>query len=531
MSTTDPKDHDHVSSFPDPAPESSRDLAASLVTRCHTLIAELDAFQSLLAETQRNPQIVEIRSLRSNAVSELRTLEKLADKIDASAAAKAEADDDDLPDDTQQRLMHALRSSNLPFYEAVWTIAKRTCTGLVAFGKRFYWDGVDGGWEEGGKKRPNKDKRRSVFVDIVADDGEEWVKVSTISETRLLFEMAKKGWEGESEAGSEEERVVLRNYDDDRSMDSDEDDDDEVELVKLAIDMRKSADKTRVRYRHPRLRFVIPKVEEGENPDIDDLLKVIRGYGITLECGGAAASSKPAGHTLEEDLRRLLPKPFKRFTPTLNVDCTLLLAMVSDVSHIKNITPTPGLHKAIVRQMEVEQERPLLTKELWPAMVGHELVCTGEAARRMREIVDTIGTESEKARTKILMGDPPFDELERESVIQKFQELSDYQIPSQWRIPVKVVESQAIIDSAKTRGVFPPVSERITDILSDINYSVFMYGWATNMMTISSNRTVVKQIENMVEKHRDGDENLEGPLIWVCDTARSLIGKEKGRKN
>lgn len=114
-------------------------------------------------------------------------------------------------DSVEMRLMHALRSSNLPFYQAVWDIARGSCYGLLALGKRFYWDGHAKGFEKeksapktagkkgGGEKQPNKDKRKSVFVDIVADDGEEWVKVSTMSESRLLFEMAKKGWERDSE--------------------------------------------------------------------------------------------------------------------------------------------------------------------------------------------------------------------------------------------------------------------------------------------------------------------------------------------
>lgn len=75
-----------------------------------------------------------------------------------------------------------------------------------------------------------------------------------------------------------------------------------------------------------------------------------------------------------------------------------------------------------------------------------------------------------------------------------------------------------------------PVSRKVATILSDINYSVFMYGWSTGVTTISSNRTVVKQIEATIEDHRNGDEGLEGPLVWVCDTARSLAGKDKDRK-
>lgn len=553
-------------------PETSLALSTNLLNKCRRLLAELDAFQSQLQKTLRNPQLVEIRQLRSSVVSELRALEKLAGQVVESSSSSSStsgtgADDTGTGTSTittaneaESRLVHALRSSNLPFYEAVWTIAKRSCTGLVAFGKRFYWDdgdsgsgtsvsstmggkGEEEGEADGGgakkkkkeKKRAGKDKRKSVFVDIVADDGEEWVKVSTISETRLLFEMAKKGWERDDDtdfsSGEEYERgdrTVLRNTEDE------DDDEGEIELIKLAREMRKASAATRVGYRHPRVRFVIPKVEEGRAADIDDILNEIRANGITVECGESTTdatteleSQVPAD---ELDLSHLLPKPFKRFTFTLNVDCTLLLALVSDLSHSKSIAPLPSHHKAIVRQIEIERQQPLLPAELWPAMDGYELICTEEAARRMREIVDIIGTDTEKKRTEILMGDPPFATCDRDAALGKFQELSDYQVPAQWRIPIRVVETKTVIDMGWKQGRLPPIAHKVAEILSDINYSVFLYGWATGLMTISSNRTVVRQIEATVEKHRDGDDNLEGPLVWVCDTARSLIGKEKDRK-
>ncbi|EAW13102.1 uncharacterized protein ACLA_015440 [Aspergillus clavatus NRRL 1] len=516
--------------------KSSRALAASLVSQCRNLLDEIDTLQSMLSRTLRNPQLVEVRSLRSNVLSELRMLEKLAGKINTVTAATS-AEDGDGP---ELRLLHALRSSNLPFYEAVWNIAKNTCTGLVAFGKRFYWDGAAGAGEGGKgwtKKRPSQDVRKSVFVDIVADNGEEWVKVSTISETRLLFEMAKKGWEADSDDDEEgEERTVLRNYDNDE-YDSGDDDDDEVELIKLAGDMRKAANATRVRYKHPRLRFVIPKIEEGQCPEIDDLLKVVRDYGIIVSCGGDIAKTQavngdePKDAAVQEDsLAHLLPNHFAQFTPVLNVDCTLLLAAVSDLSHYKAVVLSANHHKAIFRQVEVEKQRPLLPTELWPAMTGHELICTTEAARRMREIVDTIGTDAEKKRAELLMGHPPYEDCDVTSLLHKFQELSDYEVPSGWRIPIKTVESKSVIESATDQGILPPVSHQVAGILSDINYSVFMYGWVTGVTTISSNRTVVKQIESTIEEHRNGDEDLEGPLVWVCDTARSLAGKDKDRR-
>ncbi|CAI7619676.1 unnamed protein product [Penicillium discolor] len=156
------------------------------------------------------------------------------------------------------------------------------------------------------------------------------------------------------------------------------------------------------------------------------------------------------------------------------------------------------------RQIEVEREKPLLTSELWPAMDGRELVSTTEAAVRFQGIVETIGTETEKSRTRMLLGDPPYEQLDRESSLQKFQELSDYQVPADWKLPIKVVEAQQVIDAAKTQGKLPPVVHEVGKDLSDINHSVFLYGWVTGL-TISSNRTIDRQIEATVEENRKGD--------------------------
>jgi hypothetical protein len=207
-----------------------------------------------------------------------------------------------------------------------------------------------------------------------------------------------------------------------------------------------------------------------------------------------------------------------------------LLAIVSDLSHCKDITPSLQHHKAINRQIEIERERPLLPTELWPAMGSRELVCTSEAAKRMREIVETIGTETERERMAVLMGDRPAINTKSASLLDELQKLSDYQVPSELDLPIRVVDAKAATDSENKQAKLPPIAQEVESILSYINASVFMYGWVSGIMTISSNRTVVKQIETMIESQRD-DENLQGPLIWVCDTARSLIGKEKGRKS
>ncbi|KAF3384509.1 hypothetical protein F1880_002582 [Penicillium rolfsii] len=552
---------DYISSPIQPTSKASERLHQ----QCIDILAEVDELQSLLKSSLRNPQLIEVRQFRSNVTSELKMLQKLEQRFQSTVSASAseakaqsesqgqnqgqgqdsdeDREDGGEDDSVEMRLAHALRSSNLPFYQAVWDIARGSCCGLLALGKRFYWDGQTRPDEEKralkaaakkSGKLPNKDKRKSVFVDIVADDGEEWVKVSTMSESRLLFEMAKKGWERDSEddecmsnEGSDgpRRRTVLRNFE---GSDCEEDDDeDELELIKLARDLRKAANATRLRYRHPRLRVVLPKIGEGNVPEIDDILKEMRSYGVKVECQETLAT---AANAKKPELTCLLPRPFKRFTATLNVDCTLLLALVSDLSHVKEIVPLPSFHRAILRQIEIEKQHPLLQTELSPAMGDHGLVCTSEAATRMREIVELIGTETEKERAKIMMGESPYSELDQETTIQKFQELSEWKVPTHWKIPIQVIDAQPAITAAAKEGKLPPVADRVAEGLSDINHSVFMYGWVTGMTTISSNRTIDKQIETAIESNRGDDEDLEGPMVWICDTARSLAGKEKDRR-
>ncbi|KAJ8607510.1 hypothetical protein MRB53_040220 [Persea americana] len=94
----------------------------------------------------------------------------------------------------QDRLNHVLRSSNVPFYETLWATAKSNKR-VIAFQKRFYWEQPPAKKAKG--VRPSI-RKKSALVDVVADAGALWVKVSTVSENRLLFELARQGWEAES---------------------------------------------------------------------------------------------------------------------------------------------------------------------------------------------------------------------------------------------------------------------------------------------------------------------------------------------
>ncbi|KAL8930124.1 MAG: hypothetical protein Q9172_000209, partial [Xanthocarpia lactea] len=454
-------------------------LAEDLVKRCNQLLGELEAFQQYLAQSQQG-QNVEVKPFRNSVAAELKSLEKLR-------AADPEAD----------RTVHTLRSSNLPFYIAVWDAAK-TSSGLLGFTKRFYWDTPP----TRSSKRSRTPKRKCALVDIVAHDGQQWIKVSTLTETRLLLELAKAGWEGaDSGSDTDDEDGLLvdglahTNLDDDpltdaQNSDQDDRDNDLIEIVRQAQDLRKASLAHKVHYKHPSITFILPKISLNPPSEVIHILDIIRSTGATIRLGPLTPPSN-----LDTTFPKLVSNPFANLTPTLNIDCTILLALVSDLSHCTTASE-PWFHKAISRQIEIETREQLLPSTLWPAMADKKLTCTTEAAKRMREIVDTIGTETERKRSDLLLYPWTTNPSPSSSTFlqRSFAELSNYTIPSSFRLPIFIVPSN------QNLTVLPPVAQNVKTALTAINQSVFLHGWVEGCVTLTSNRSVKKQIEEIVEK-------------------------------
>ena len=355
-----------------------------------------------------------------------------------------------------------------------------------------------------------------MLVDIVADGGAEWVKVSTITANRLLFEKAKAGWESSSGHGSDES--------------GGEQEDDRVSLLKIALDLRRASRSRFVRYvgKHPRIRFVLPRIQAGAVPEIDAILDLIRDTGASVQCAQdlpileTTLNTQDQPSSLESVYERLLLNPHAHLTSTINIDCTVLLALISDLSHAK-IEPEPWFSGSIKRQLELEAKEQLLPKSLWPAMRGRNMVCTAHAAERMREIVETLATPTERTRMELLLGEGNAGSgKDGNDLVGRFQKLSIYSVPKDWKLPVRVVEDEVDVKQ------LPECFEKAWLELTPINRSVFLWGWATGYTTFTSNGTVARLVQRMADAAVE-KEDIEGPRIWLCDTARSLVGKEKGK--
>lgn len=377
-------------------------------------------------------------------------------------------------------------------------------------------------------------------MDIVAESGKRWIKISTVTESRLLFDLAKAGWERDSEGSddSDEGTVSENELGQGRiNLPSSSDAESEVEIVRLARDLQRASQATFVDYEHPEIVFLLPRLpKHGHSPEIDRILAKVKATGAKIHCGPIELPDL----ALDDLFQRMIASDIDDPSAELNIDCTILLALVSDLSHcsaadLLQRPDAPQYHPVINRQIAGEEERALLPHALYPVLKDRQLVCTREAAKRMREIVDTMGTATEKARTGIFIGGEHAEESLSEdghrtpSTGNALADLSVHTTPS-LTLPIKVVESQM---SSLSRTL-PAAATSVGSKLSTLNKSVFFYGWAENITTITSNRAIATEIEQTIidlKKNNEEHRHLKGPRLWLCDTARSLVGKEKNRKN
>lgn len=484
----------------------------SLLHRCRALHNELESFREHLKHSWRETTI-ESSHYRHLVKSELNNIERLASKqlqVDNKENHDSGSDQDDLDDEQRKNLTHhTLSSSNLPFLEGLWNVAKHT-TGLIALNKRFYYGpDVHPTNSRPGARRARTSPLRTnkAMVDIVAQDGLEWIKLSLVTNHRMLMDQAREGW-AEDDTASDSSGS---HSDTSPTLSS------SIPIVRMAEGLVQAAKLVRIRTRRPRIRIIMPRVVEHTVPAIDAVLARLRAMDVSVECESHALTPR----SLPDALPTLITDPFKDFTDTVNVDCTLLLAFVSDFSHT-DVADEVWFHRALKRQIELEAKEHLLPNILYPAVANRRLVCTAAAAKRMQEIVDTIGTESEQARTAILFDS---QSSRMQDLQTAFNELSRFDVPDSLLLPISILDDNV---NENVSDKLPQVADKVSAVLTPINQSVFMYGWRSGCTTITSNRTVVKQIDAILDQ--EAHSECDWPRVWLCPTARSLVGKDKYRR-
>lgn len=260
----------------------------NLLDRCSALYEEVQKVKHLL-QSQNN--LVPVAGLHNSFENEI---------VTERAFLKALAFDESQSKDTTSR-SHKLRSSNLPFYETVWSVAKQkgSITGLR---QKFRWEervcpqpsvvkilehgeSLGGEVEKGEEKQSNSKSRpittKQVGIDVVADCGAEWIKVSLVTEKHLLYDMAKQGWNSEDECESEHSNYEMRDRDLNEAMRSMEMEEagSEIHLIRVAKNLVSASKQHWYQFGRPRVRFILPRIRSGSALEIDAVIGRVKALG------------------------------------------------------------------------------------------------------------------------------------------------------------------------------------------------------------------------------------------------------------
>lgn len=291
-------------------------------------------------------------------------------------------------------------------------------------------------------------------------------------------------------------------------------------LITTARDLTIAARNNRVRGQKPTVHIVLPRISTPTNPETTLILSCLRELGCRITLGRDIPDPDPPLSTV---LDTMPIDPMARLSPTLNIDCTILISLVSDISHIADLQPQDWYNKMLHEQLRFERQEALLPNILYPVLRGRTLLTTETAAKQCRAIVETIGNDGEKARCAALL-----DASDKTAAQETLRATTDHAIPTDLNLPVYVIPDDALPPDAQPRS---PLSARLLEAvaakLSTINRSVFLFGWRTGFTTISSNNNAVREIDHLLEEHRaaDGSEDeVAAPDTWIC-TPRSVVGK------
>ncbi|KAK1975820.1 hypothetical protein LZ30DRAFT_604787 [Colletotrichum cereale] len=530
-------------------PQFGPDPDTTLLQQCqfiiHRITVLLDELEQLKSAIERRPAsghkplswnqaIPGLGFFERLIVSEKKHLEKMVQSYNADAAEQAD------PEALDSKMRLRLDASNYKFYETVWEVTKR-CSDLTGMRRELSYKTTQG-------------KAVNAVIDLVVNGGADWIKVVTTTERRLLYEMTDAGWDWDEDFADEGADDAMLEILRDETEDS-------VEVAKFARHMVSAARTSYQDYRRPRVRILMSRIREGENAAVDHLLRLVRKMGtdeveLVVETanngqgggGGGGILTDPRPPLGEAIANLVHTDYFRDFTATLNVDCSVFMALSSDFSHMV-IGPDSALLRSKQHHIDASDEvenGPRLANTLYPALAGRKLVCTQEAADTFLKIVYEIGTDSEQARTRILFdhgrgdaGDddddgertPETAEADRARRLDALRGLSTHPVPADLRLPIAIVGSVSWDDARRmvARGELPEVAlaaGRKGSGLNAMNVSSFLYGWAAGLTTVTSNWEAAKRLRTVIETNRVTGTEV-GPHIWRVPFSRKLLARPK----
>ncbi|KAK7184347.1 hypothetical protein PSPO01_09724 [Paraphaeosphaeria sporulosa] len=429
--------------------------------------------------------------------------------------------------------------------ENFWRVAK-TSSGILAFQKLFFWDrstmlqyktrgGLShfGKWARKGalmtginQNSFSKHFHHATKVDIVAQNGLEWVRICSSTEKKLLFDLAKLGWQNDSDSDSDDNFGANGTSGPSNIIDDDE----SLEILRDAHKLARAAKANPLRGCTPRVRFVMTRVASGRVKEIDAILDKIRATGALVQCVGNA----PETISFDAALTRMQPRPMPSISQVLNIDYTILRGLVSDISHTEC-----SLQDEQVRQVresiELEMTEKFLLDVLYPTIASAPMVCTTETFQQLYQVLGLRGSGTEQQRADILFARGGHTKASPENLLAAWRSLSMHPVPDFLQLPIRVVQSELSENLEK----LPEVATKMLDLelyyyspatksSAHATRSSFLYGWAHGLTTLTGNGAVSRyQINDRLDQGGLGDGE-EGPHFWLlAQMTRVLYGRPR----
>ncbi|KAK4116005.1 hypothetical protein N656DRAFT_774190 [Canariomyces notabilis] len=493
----------------------------SLITQWQICIDELHRLQQL-AENSCKP----VRGLSALLKVQQRALDKVVQKRSTPSASTT----------ISPAQYFGIKSC---CWEDRWTVVKK-CRGLVAINKEFPRSprlpvGPDEGWLDY-KDQPFQEK--TVAVDAVVDSGATWIKFISISPKSLEYQVMAEGWASEPEESDDEGQ--------DWSAEG-------LGNTEFADTVKKIVLAARWNHCH-RLHLILPGLQEGKSAVVDNMINYLRhriggqDVSIDVSCAGSHFLTEPpppldsALSALVHERDPLVADDRGRLTETLNLDPSALVALVTDLHHGPVPLQPVSQQKIIARSIlehetdnnELVARQDILATILYPALRGRKLVCTRLAANYFRKLIDAISTHSEEVRAGFILPCTSSSEDGLDSspaqLRQRLQEWSSVPVPENLHLPVGIVDDVDIpdVDLLVAAGQLPPMARGVARDLSPLNRSVYCYGWAHRLTTVTGHRGIERQVRLSLARHwtRHGNDELP-PDIWHRHLGGYLIHRDK----
>ena len=497
---------------------------ATALDKCiETLIAQ---WQGCIEELQRLQHAAEgasrpVRGLNSLLKVQQRALDKATLKQRAASAAAI-----------SQAQYFGIKSC---CWDDRWAVVKK-CLGLVAINKDFPRSprmpavAPDAGWLDY-KDQPFQEK--PVSVDAVVDSGATWIKFISISPKTLEYQVTTEGWDSEPE---------------------DEDDDGDADGVE-GLGHTEFADTINkivlaARWNHcRRLHLILPGLREGTSEVVDKMIHYIRhkiggdDVSVQISCPGSPFLTDPpplletAMTALIQDRDPLVADDCGRLTETVNLDPSALVALITDLHH-GPVPLQPESQQRIITKSILDHEtennhelvprQDILATVLYPALRGRKLVCTQSAAAYFHKLIDAIATHSEETRAALIL--PPTSDTSAQDLRQTLQQWSTIPVPADLHLPVQIVPDLTLpdVEGLISTGTLPRMARGIAADLSPLNRSVYCYGWAHRLSTVTGHRGIERQVRLAIARHWTRDETeLPPPDVWHRHLGGYLIHRDK----